>query len=181
MAILVCCSYCSGERLLFSGRQIMWRVLSRGLLALTLTLGVAFARPASQTSKEVKIPQCKRNSRLVGECFITHGRMSFYNGTHNIRLWPIGTHRLLGVEYVPGSVENPTDEHPDGIYWMPVELSDTSTFGVEIYGDFDVCPLSKKRPGAMQFVCVESARNLTVKDYNKEPNRIYRIHDATSH
>jgi len=159
----------------------MWRLPLRVLLALTLTLGVAFARSASQTSKEVKVPLCKGNSKLVGECFRTYGRMRFYNGTHNVRIWPIGTRRLLGVEYVPGSVENPTDEHPDGIYWMPVELSDTSTFGVEIYGDFEVCPLSKKKPGAMQFVCVESAKHLIVKDYNKKPNRIYRIHDATSH
>ncbi len=144
---------------------------------MTLTLGVAPARPGSQTSKDVKIPQCKRSPELVGDCFMVHGRMVFANGSHNVRIWPIGTHRLLGVEYVPGS----TDEYPDGIYWMPVELSNTSTLGVDIYGDFDVCPLSKKTPGAMQFVCVESAKNLVVKDYNKEPNRIYRIHDAASH
>ena len=64
---------------------------------------------------------------------------------------------------------------------MPVELSNTGTFGVEIYGDFDVCPLSRKKAGAMQFVCVESAKSMVVKDYNKKPTRIYRIHDATSH
>ena len=112
---------------------------------------------------------------------MVHGRMAFYEGTHNVRIWPIGTHRLLGVEYVPGSVENPTDEHPDGVFWMPLELSNTSTFGVEIYGDFEVCPLAKKTPHAMQFVCVESATNMVVKDYNKEPTRIYKIHDATNH
>ncbi|MGH9730939.1 MAG: hypothetical protein ACRD4A_04510 [Candidatus Acidiferrales bacterium] len=146
-----------------------------------LTLGIAGSGPASQTNKEVKIPLCKGNAALVGECFTVHGRMRFYNGTHNVRIWPIGTHRLIGVEYVPGSIDNPTEEHPDGVYWMPVELSNTSTFGVEIYGDFEVCPLSKKRPGAMQVVCVESAKHLVVKDYNKEPNRVYRIHDATNH
>ena len=64
---------------------------------------------------------------------------------------------------------------------MPTELYDKSNFGVEIYGDFEVCPLSRKKPEAMQFVCVESAKHMIVKDYNKEPNRIYRIHDATNH
>ena len=157
------------------------RVLSGSLLALMLTLGVALAKPASQSSKEEKIPLCKGNPTLVGECFTVHGRMSFYNGTHNVRIWPIGTHRLLGVEYVPGSIDNPTEEHPDGVYWMPIALSKISTFGLEIYGDFDVCPLAKKRKGAMQFVCVESAKHLIVKDYNKNPIRVYKIHDATSH
>jgi hypothetical protein len=104
--------------------------------------------------------------------------MVFANGSHNVRIWPIGTRRLLGVESEPGSI---TDDYPDGVFWMPAELRETSTFGVDIYGDFDVCPLSKKRPGAMQFVCVESAKNLVVKDYNKEPARIYKIHDATNH
>jgi hypothetical protein len=107
----------------------MWQVPLRVLLALTLALGVAFARPAYQTAKEAKIRQCKGSYRLVGGCFVVRGRMAFYNGTHNVRIWPIGTHRLLGVEYVPGSIDNPTEEHPDGVYWMPVELSDTSTFG----------------------------------------------------
>jgi hypothetical protein len=146
-----------------------------------VALGVPFARPAFQTSREVKISLCKGNAAVVGECFTVHGRMRFYDGTHNVRIWPTGTHRLIGVEYVPGSIDNPTEEHPDGVYWMPIELSNTSTFGVEIYGDFDVCPLSKKRPGAMQFVCVESATHLVVKDYNQKLARTYRIHDATNH
>lgn len=146
-----------------------------------LTLGMVLPVLGTQAGKDMTIPPCKSSPKLVGECFVLHGRMAFYNGTHNVRIWPIGTHRLLGVEYVPGSVENPTDEHPDGVYWMPVELSNTSTFGVAIFGDFEVCPLSNEKQGEMQLVCVESAKHMVVKDYNKQPNRIYKIHDATIH
>lgn len=143
-----------------------------------LVVSVALPKRASQNTKEAKVPECKGNPKLVGDCLVVHGRMTFANGSHNVRIWPIGTRRLLGVQYVPGSI---TKRYPDGAFWMPTELSDISTFGVDIFGDFEVCPLSRKTPGAMQFVCVESAKNLVVKDYNKEPTRIYRIHDATSH
>ena len=103
--------------------------------------------------------------------------MAFYNGTFNVRVWRIGTKRLLGVALVPDSISK---KHPDGIYWMPAELSDTLTFGVQIFGDFDVCPLTRERSGAMQFVCVESAAHLLVKDYNKEPEQTYRLNDTTN-
>jgi hypothetical protein len=29
-----------------------------------------------------------------------------------------------------------------------------------VYGDYDVCPLSRPHPGWMQFVCIESATHL---------------------
>jgi hypothetical protein len=32
-----------------------------------------------------------------------------------------------------------------------------------IYGDFEVCPFTRERRGAMQFVCIESASHLVVK------------------
>jgi len=35
----------------------------------------------------------------------------------------------------------------------------------EIYADFEVCPLSQEKPGAMQVVCIESAKNLVEAPY----------------
>ena len=34
---------------------------------------------------------------IIGDCFEIHGRLSLYNGTPSVRLWPVGTKRLLGV------------------------------------------------------------------------------------
>ena len=156
----------------------MWRATLRGLLLLTLAFGVTFAKPAFQTSKEVKIPRCSGGSKLVARCFTVRGRMVYANGSYNVRIFPRDGGTTLAVANVPGSF---TDEHPDGIFRMPTELFETSAPGVDIFGDFDVCPLSRERPGAMQFVCVESAKQLIVKDYNKEPVRVYKIHDTTNH
>jgi len=40
---------------------------------------------------------CKNNPQIGGACFSVHGRLSAYNGAPSLRIWPIGTHRLLGV------------------------------------------------------------------------------------
>jgi len=32
-----------------------------------------------------------------------------------------------------------------------------------VYGDYEVCPLSKPHPGWMQFVCIESAAHLEAR------------------
>ena len=41
--------------------------------------------------------RCRGNTDLVGECFEFHGRMFVSNGTPGVRIWPVGTKRLLGV------------------------------------------------------------------------------------
>jgi hypothetical protein len=43
---------------------------------------------------------------------------------------------------------------PENI-WSSVGMMDH-----EIYADFEGCPLSQEKPGAMQVVCIESAKNV---------------------
>jgi hypothetical protein len=60
----------------------------------------------------------------------------------------LGTKRMLGV-------------HNDV---LPGELGRKMTdFGTEAFGDFRVCPFTKEKSGAMQFVCIESAKNVRYK------------------
>jgi hypothetical protein len=33
----------------------------------------------------------------------------------------------------------------------------------EAFGDFEVCPFTRKRKGKMQMVCVQSVRNLSIR------------------
>ena len=50
---------------------------------------------------------------------------------------------------------------------MPPRLKKLAPdFDDEIYGDFNVCPLTKNEPGAMQFVCVQSFSNTVVKRHH---------------
>jgi hypothetical protein len=38
------------------------------------------------------------------------------------------------------------------------------SWDVEAWGDFEVCPFARERPGEMQMVCVESAKNVLFKN-----------------
>ena len=61
-----------------------------------------------------KIP-CKTPENAA-ICYWTHGRLSVYNGNPTLRLWKIGTHRMLGVYNGPSHFPPHTmgdNENPD--------------------------------------------------------------------
>lgn len=101
-----------------------------------------------------QVPSCKGNAHLVGQCFKVHGRVRIVNGAGMV-IWRIGTDRILEVE----------DEEiiiPDGLSKAVSKPGDV--YGRDIFGDFEVCPLTKSKPGEMQMVCVESASHLVIRE-----------------
>jgi hypothetical protein len=94
---------------------------------------------------------CKNNADLVGACFSLHGKVYYSNGTPPLRIWKVGTKRILGI--LPAENEI-----------VPKNLARAlKGFDKQVYGNFDVCPFSKEKPGAMQMVCVESAKALRIR------------------
>jgi hypothetical protein len=83
------------------------------------------------------------------EAFTIHGRLAYYNGNPTVRIWIIGTKRILGVEECP----------------LPDSIENKLNFKNAIYGDFVVCPLTKYEPGVMQIVKVKSASHLVIKKW----------------
>ena len=71
-------------------------------------------------------------------------------------MWKVGTTRLLGIM---GGESTPI---------VPKEIDELIIFGVQIFGDFLVCPFEKEKPGWMQPVCIESAKNVRVEDYRED-------------
>jgi hypothetical protein len=97
---------------------------------------------------------CKGNPRVVDQCFKIHGRVRVVNGAGTV-IWRIGTDRLLEVEdekLVPDNFSKAMYKEAGDVY------------GRDMFGDFEVCPLSKSKEGEMQMVCVESASRLVVRD-----------------
>jgi hypothetical protein len=117
------------------------------VLAAILLLAIA---AFSETRK------CKGNPQVVGACYVVHGRATFGNGTPALRIWPVGTKRMLGVTAAPGAVDA-----DDPICPKNMMRFDSNVEG--IFGDFEVCPFTPKRAGSMQMVCVQSATKLFVK------------------
>jgi hypothetical protein len=96
-------------------------------------------------------------AETAGACFWVHGRLSVYDGTPSLRIWPIGSKRLLGLcdaecgdrEDGPPLPANVKEEMPSESSWS-------------MRGEFEVCPLTKDRVGHMRYVRLKNAKRLHV-------------------
>ena len=104
------------------------------------------------------VPQdktCKDHPKLVGKCFKVHGRLSVYNGAPALRLFNLGTRRVLGISEQRFAVP--------GYRNVPEEVTGSIDQDTELIGDFVVCPFTKQRPGEMQLICINSVTNLKTR------------------
>jgi hypothetical protein len=96
-----------------------------------------------------QVQACKTDPDIIGACFAVHGRLSAWNGGPSLRIWKVGTKRILG-------------DHDD---WpLPQNLAERMGWEGEAWGDFEVCPFTRERPGEMQMVCVESGKNIVYRE-----------------
>jgi hypothetical protein len=116
-------------------------------------LRFAFALLVSVTTSQALSgeAECEAGKKVVGDCFKVHGRLRTYNGIGQV-IWWIGTKRDLAV----GGQE------------LPGVLKNCEAFGVDCFGDFEVCPISVRREGEMQWVCVKSGANVVMVDHRPE-------------
>ena len=122
----------------------MLRAANAILLACSIALG---ATPEPECS-------CANSNPVVGPAFTVRGRLSCWNGAPTLRIWIVGTNRILGVRG--------TSKVPDNV--------EPGNFDTEVWGDFVVYPLTKERPGVMQFVCIETGSNLVRKTRSSKPS-----------
>jgi len=125
----------------------MLRKIAITLCSSAIPLSVLASQPWAPISD---VTQCRGNLEVVGPCFSLHGAMAIGNGTPGLRIWHVGTKRVLGV--VP-------DEDPI----MPDGIRKHLALGVTIYADFELCPFTTRRPGWMQMVCIQSATNVVIQ------------------
>lgn len=100
---------------------------------------------------------CRSSPKLVDACFKVHGRLSIANGSWNYRIWPVGSHRMLAVV--------DSRDHFDEATPPPLPQAVRRALGPdsEIFADFEVCPLTSERLGAMRHVCVAGASKIFVQ------------------
>jgi hypothetical protein len=100
--------------------------------------------------------KCKGNPKVVAACYSVHARLSIGADSVRLYLWPIGTKRMLGVTAGPR-----IDDADDPIWPRTVQVTPDD----DVYADFEVCPFTLQRKGAMQLVCIESASHVVVKKH----------------
>ena len=149
------------------------------LIAALALCGVA-AQAIPQTTAKRNIP-CKTPENAAS-CYWTRGRITCCNGNPAMRMWKVGTKRILGILSGPNSWRrDPEDnEHPElpanlerayeTEYKQRVAAKDPDAGDPNpLFGDFEVCPLEPEHPGWMQNVCVESAKNLVFQKLQPSP------------
>src|SRR5262245_50383057 len=121
------------------------------LLLVILSVSVWAQSPA----RDAKEKSCRTHPLLVGRCFTLHGRLSVYNGAPALRLWKVGSRRMLGISEQRFAIA--------GYRNIPENIESQLNQDVAIFGDFLVCPFTRPRPREMQLVCIEEGKNLAVR------------------
>ena len=92
-------------------------------------------------------------------CRVVRGRMALSNGTPSVRIWVVGTRRILGVV----QQDETLDDLPNSIRKLWNGKNPDADWNSVIYGDFKVCADAPLRPGRMQMVEVAEARRLVLR------------------
>jgi len=100
--------------------------------------------------------QCKGSPAVTGVCSTVHGRLFIANGIP-VRIWVVGTHHVLAAVDLSPHPADAIDAAPPSVRRL---LLSGQPGAIVVYGDYEVCPLEKYRPGHMQAVCIKSAAHL---------------------
>ena len=119
-----------------------------------LTILLAWLVPAVAQGISCGKP-CREHPKLGGPCFTVHGRMELHNGNPTVRIWRVGTNRILGVSEQRFAVE--------GYCNLPTVIREQLSWDSDLFADFVVCPFTRDKRGVMQLVCVESATHVVVR------------------
>lgn len=85
-------------------------------------------------------------------CYWTRGRLWIAQGGPSIRLWPVGTHRILGIVN-PRTGVTDVDEAEA----LPPRVADVLVDHVDVWGTYHVCPIVPERRGWMRYVVIDRA------------------------
>lgn len=124
-------------------------------------LFAALMIPAQAPAQEMDGAACRNSPMRVAPCRTIRGRLMLTNGTPSMRIWPVGSRRILGVIHPrtgDGEFVGPLPRAVEGALR-------TEQWSKRVFADYVVCPLSRERAGRMQMVCIEAARNVVVRRY----------------
>src|ERR1017187_9354282 len=118
--------------------------------AVLVIIGVRLlALPIAQAlTPKTAVRPCREHPQLVDKCFTMRGRMNYWNGSRPVRIWRVGTTRILGVS--DGRFQIP------GVVNLPAEIEATLSWHTDLFADFVVCPFTRDEPEVMRLVCVDS-------------------------
>ena len=104
----------------------------------------------------ILLPIGLRSEVFTGEAlntaFTIHGRLHYYNGGGEMRIWIVGSRRILSVE------DGPANQKLNSILG-----EDGDVFSRTIYGDFTVDPTEPDKKGYMRLVRILTIKNVVIE------------------
>ena len=108
---------------------------------------------------------CKQSLKLADQCFTMRGRLIFAQGGWQLRIWPVGTKRLLAV-VDPNGIWDDTKMQNSGAPYLTPEVKEALKPDENVvFADFTLCPLTKDIPGEMRHVCMVAAKNIITRPF----------------
>ncbi len=102
------------------------------MLILVSAAGTSIARAEQECDRP-----CRNHPQLVAPCFTVRGRMNFANGAPSVRIWRVGTKRILGVSEA---------KYYDPKYCnLPAEILAKLSWKTDLFGDFTLCPFERSQ------------------------------------
>ena len=108
---------------------------------------------------------CKESPKLIGECFTIRGRLIFAMGGWQLRIWPVGTKRVLAVVDPNGVWDDTTYQDNGAPYLTPEVDAALKVDETMVFADYTLCPLTADVPGEMRHVCMVSAKNIVARPF----------------
>lgn len=118
-------------------------------LSFTLMLLLALSL-AVQAKAQANDETCPRGSTPVDPCYKVEGTIFGANGNPTFRIHPAHSKRILGVRNAQDSGK---PDMPDSLLTL-LQKTDPGAGWKKYTGAFEVCPLTKQRPGHMEMVCI---------------------------
>src|SRR5207249_1076247 len=106
-------------------------------LAILFLITASSGMRAQVLEPEAKERSCREHPQLIGNCFTVRGRLSIYDGAPALRLWRVGTRRVLGISEQRFSVV--------GYRNVPEYIASQINQNVAILGDFLLCPFTRSQ------------------------------------
>jgi hypothetical protein len=138
-------------KLMLQSKMTLLQLIAAIMILVMCATGIA------GNEEPAKKKTCKEHPMLSGQCYKVRGRMNLANGTPSVRIWPVGTKRILGVSEGRFHLEKYVN--------VPDELVQQLTWDNAMFADFTVCPFTGDKPGVMRLVCVESAEKVVVRKW----------------
>jgi hypothetical protein len=100
----------------------------------------------------VRASDCSSDKRVIAACYDLHGQLRIH-ANMRLYLWATGAKRLFAVSYRPDA---PEADPP-----LPSNIAKLIYSDRNIFGDFNICPLTPQEQGKMQIICINSASHVT--------------------